>query len=65
MRFLKVFLAAIAAGTFWLTVALLHSLTTPMRPQAEFTKSWERNTRVTQTSALDFTQPASRARQAF
>jgi hypothetical protein len=65
MRFLTFILAAMAASTFWLTVIYLHSLTTPMRPQAEFTKSWERNTRVVQTSALDFTRPAQRAVQAF
>jgi hypothetical protein len=65
MRPLLFFLSAIAASTFWLTVIFLHSLTTPTRPQAEFTMSWSRNTRVVQTSALDFTRPALRAAQAF
>jgi hypothetical protein len=65
MRPLLFVLSAIAASTFWLTVILLHPLTTPMRPQAEFTKSWSKNTRVVKTSALDFARPALRAAQAF
>jgi hypothetical protein len=62
---LAVALAAIATATFCFSVVVLHALATPTRPQAEFAKSWARNTRVVQSSALDFTRPAQRAVQAF
>lgn len=63
LRLFAFSLAAMAVSTVFVAASFMHALNAPTRPQAEFARSWQRNTIIAeQVHAVAHTQsPADRS----